>query len=127
MNPEYLDELVSFLKERVDDSLRSVIYYNFDAKKYEIVYGRDDVLDQYDEETIAKIVRSYEMESVGKMVEEDRYEHGDLNCIVRSFEGGIEINIVENGEGVAIGLEPGTFAAHNTFIGKCMELAGISE
>lgn len=122
MDREHVEALVEFLRERVGDDLRSVIHYDFDDADYEVVYGRSDVMAEYSPETIDSIVQSYEIDSLGKAVEEDRYAHGDLNCIVRCFEDGIEINLLGDAEGVAVGLEGGTFLAHNTFVGTCMEI-----
>lgn len=127
MDTGKLNNLVTFLRERVDDDLRSVIKYDFDSREYEVVYGREDVMEQYETETIDKLVQSYEIDSIGKSVEEERYEHGKLNCIVRCFERGIEINLLEDGAGVVIGLEAGTFLAHNTLVGKCMEIVAIGD
>lgn len=126
MDNEQLDQLAAFLRDRVGDDLRSITHYDFDTREYEIVYGRADVMELYSEDTIDKIVQSYETDSLGKTVEESRYQHGDLNCIVRCFDGGIEINLVEDGAGVVIGLEAETFLTQNTFIGRCMEIVGFS-
>lgn len=127
MDTGKLDELVLFLTDRVGDDLRTVTRYSISGEGYEIVYARDDVLEQYEEETIDKIIYTYEMDSIGKAVEEDRYEHGEMSCVVRCFEDGIEINLLgDDSGGVVIGLEAGTFLAHNTFVGKCMEIVGIT-
>lgn len=127
MDTDQLEDLVRFLHDRVGDNLRSVIRYDFDSPDHDMVYVREDVMGMYDEETIDKIVQTYEIDSMGKGVEEERYQHGEFNCIVRCFEQGIEINLLEDGSGVVIGLESGTFLAHNTFVGKCMEIVGIGE
>lgn len=120
-------DLIAFLRDNVGDNLRSVTTYDLGRDDYDIVYAREDVLAEYTEEAIDRLVSSYQWESTATFVEENRYEHGRLNCIVRSFEDGVEINLVDdgNGAGVAIGLEAGTFLAHNTFIGKCMELVHL--
>ena len=127
MDEDRLAALVTFLQDRVGRNLRSVLWYDSDSGDYEVVYGREDVMAQYDEATIERIVTTYEIESMGKVLQEARYEHGELACVVRCFEDGIEINMLDDGEGVVIGLEAETFLAHNTFVGRCMEVAGLDE
>jgi hypothetical protein len=43
------------------------------------------------QETIEQLVASYQWEATAKFVEENRYDHGTLNCIVRCFDEGIEL------------------------------------
>jgi hypothetical protein len=127
MDGDNVDDLVEYLHETVGDGLRSVIRYNFDSEGYDVVYVRDGILEGYSEETIENIVRTYETDALSKPGQERWYNHGDQQCIMRCFENGVELNLVNNGQGVAIGLDRGVFAGQKSFIGNCMEVVGITE
>jgi hypothetical protein len=119
-----VERFTDHLCDRLGDDLRSVGWYTDD--EYEVVYARDDVIDQYSDEDVAEVFRDLGIESLEKGMLEEMYEHGRLNCTIRCFEGAIEMHFVANrGEGLAVALEPAAFVAHETFIGECMRLAGI--
>jgi len=115
------EALTEFLHEYVGDHLRSVIRY--DETGGEILYVRDDVADQYTDEEVEEIVRDVRLEAVQKAHQEDLYEHGPLNATVRSFDDAVEMHLPrDETTGVAVALDGEVFAAHNTFLGRCMEL-----
>ena len=126
MNDHNVADLVEYLHETVGDGLRSVIRYDFETDGYDVVFARDGVLEGYAEETIENIVRTYETDALSKTGQEQWYNHGDQQCIMRCFENGVEINVVEDGQGVAIGLDRGVFVGQQSFIGNCMEVAGVT-
>ncbi|WP_232685945.1 DUF7522 family protein [Halobacterium zhouii] len=126
MNDQNVSDLVEHLHETVGDDLRSVIRYDFDAEGYDVVYARDDILDDYSEETVENIVRTYETDALSKTGQEKWYNHGEQQCIMRCFENGVEVNLLADGQGVAVGLDKAVFAAQKSFIGDCMELAGVT-
>lgn len=127
MDDSKLDNLVSLLQDRVGDDLRSVTKYDYERGGYEIVYAREGIMEQYDDDTIDKIVQSYEIDSMGKDLLEDRYENGEFSCVVRCFERGVAINLLENGGGVVIGLEAETLSTYNTFIEQCKDVLAAGQ
>lgn len=127
MDEDHVSDLVDYLHETVGDGLRSVIRYDFETEGYDVVFVRDGVLDGYTEETIENIVRTYETDALSKTGQEQWYNHGEQQCIMRCFESGIEMNIVGDGQGVAIGLDRGVFVGQTSFVGNCMEIAGVTD
>jgi len=114
------EALTEFLRERVGDHLRSVIYYDDDGG--EVLYVREDVADQYTTDDIENVVRDVRLEAVEKPHQEDLYSHGPLNCTVRSFEDAVEMHFPhDETSGTAVALDGEVFAIHNTFIGQCLD------
>ena len=114
------EALTEFLRNRVGDHLRSVIYYDDDGG--EVLYVRDDVADQYTDDDIDQVVRDVRLEAVEKPHQESLYEHGPLNCTVRSFEDAVEMHFPhDETSGTAVALDGEVFAIHNTFIGQCLD------
>ena len=126
MDADRVSDLVEHLHGTVGDGLRSVIRYDFDSEGYDVVFARDGVLDGYAEETVENIVRTYETDALSKTGQEQWYNHGEQQCIMRCFENGVEINMVGDGQGVAIGLDKGVFVERESFIGDCMEVTGVT-
>lgn len=125
MAADNVERFTDHLQDRLGDDLRSVGWYAED--EYEVVYARDDVIEEYTAEEIEDVFRDLGVESLEKDLLEDMYGHGRLNCTVRCFEEAIEMHFVaDQGEGIAVALEPAAFIAHETFIGECMRLAGIA-
>ncbi|GAB6877771.1 hypothetical protein JCM17823_00450 [Halorubrum gandharaense] len=125
MNDDRIDDLVDHLHETVGENLRSVITYNYDCREYDVVYAREGVLDAYHEQQIANIVRTYESDSLSKPGQEQWYAHGEQQCVLRCFEGGVELNLIGDGRGVAVGLDVGALAGQHSFVGTCLEIAGV--
>ena len=120
------EQFVRFFEEKFDDSLRSVIHYQGD--RYELLHLREDVRREYTDEEIDVVARDLEMESMGKLVEESRFTHGELRCRVSCFDDGTEMNFAfGGGEGLAVGLDGNAFVTQETFIGRCLEMAGIED
>src|SRR6056297_1653070 len=98
------EALTEFLRERVGDHLRSVIYYDDDGG--EVLYVRDDVADQYTDDDIDQVVRDVRLEAVEKPHQESLYEHGPLNCTVRSFDDAVEMHFPhDETSGTAVALD----------------------
>jgi hypothetical protein len=124
MPPLDTREFTEFMQERFGETLRSVIHYEWD--EYDLLYGKDDVLAEYSEDEIEDVVEQLRYESYGKKSKELSYAHEDLKCEIQSFENGAEMNFVlGKGEGLAVGLEPEAFVTQSTFIGRCLEKAGL--
>ncbi|MFC7080377.1 DUF7522 family protein [Halorussus caseinilyticus] len=114
------EALTEFLRNRVGDHLRSVIYYDDDGG--EVLYVREDVADQYTDDDIDQVVRDVRLEAVEKPHQESLYEHGPLNCTVRSFDDAVEMHFPhDETSGTAVALDGEVFAIHGTFIGQCMD------
>ncbi|WP_137286945.1 hypothetical protein [Halorussus salinisoli] len=112
--------LTEFLQDRVGDHLRSVIFYDDDGG--EVRYVRDDVADQYTDDDIEQVVRDVRLEAVEKPHQENLYEHGPLDCTVRSFDDAVEMHFPhDETSGTAVALDGEVFAIHDTFIGQCID------
>ncbi|WP_135851146.1 DUF7522 family protein [Halorussus salinus] len=115
------EALTTFLRDRVGDHLRSVIYYDDDGG--DVLYVRDDVADEYTERDIKEVVRDVRLEAVEKPHQEDLYAHGPLNYTVRSFEDAVEMHFLhDETSGTAVALDREVFASHDTFIGECLDV-----
>lgn len=84
-------EIVDFFRKEAGDYLRSILF--FDGQEYEVAYIRDDVADEYLEKDRERIVASLLAEAAGRNQEEELYVHGELNCIVRSFDQALEVHV----------------------------------
>lgn len=116
-------ELVTFLRDKVGDHLRSVLYYDDDTR--DLLYIRDDVADAYDERGRADVLRDMRLEAIEKAHQEDLYIHGSLDCTIRCFDDAVEMHFI-HGEacGTAVALDSEVFAVHNTFVGRCLDVMG---
>ena len=118
--PEEAKALATFVEERVESHLRSVVWY--DQGDFEILYGRADVLSRYSTAEIEEVIAELALESREKPLKEQLYTHGSLNCTIQCYEDGIEMHfVIGEGEGVAIGLDEDAFVAHETFLGTCIQ------
>lgn len=118
-------DLSAFLQEQVGDNLRSVAYY--DADDYDVVYLRDDVADEYTETDHERVGRDVRLENVERHLQEDLYVHGDLQCTVRCFEDAVEMHFaLDDATGVTAALDAEALTAHRTFVGQCLDIAGVA-
>ena len=124
--PEEVRALATFVEERVESHLRSVIWY--DQGDFEILYGRADVLSRYSTVEIDEVIDELALESREKPLKEQLYTHGSLNCTIQCYEDGIEMHfVVSEGEGVAIGLDADAFVTNATFLGTCIEKVALDD
>ncbi|WP_135826127.1 DUF7522 family protein [Halorussus ruber] len=120
MSENSSEALAEFLKARVGDHLRSVIFY--DDEGGEVVYVRDDVADQYTDEDVAEVVRDVRLEAVDKPHQESLYTHGSLECTLRSFGDAVELHFPHDETcGTAVALDSEVFPMHNTFVERCLD------
>lgn len=113
--------LTEFLKGHVGQHLRSVLRY--DDQGGEFLYLRDDVAEQYSDDEIEDVVREARLEGIDRHHQESLYDHGSLDCTVRSFEEAVEMHFArDETSGTAVALDGEVFAVHNTFLGRCIEL-----
>lgn len=104
--PTSNNDFVEFLQEEAGDYLRSILY--FDGQDYEMAYVRDDIQDEYTERDRERIVESLLAEAHARNQEEELYVHGELNCIVKSFEHAVELHFpkgIYSGTAVALDIE----------------------
>ena len=119
------EQFTEYMLETFGDRLRSVTYYEWDD--FEVVYSREGVLEEYDPEDVQRIAKDLQMESLGKPVAESRFAHGDLLCRISCFDNGTAINfLLEDGEGIAVGLEAGSLVTESAFIGNCFEMMELT-
>ena len=117
------EALTEFLKERVGDHLRSVIFY--DDAGGQVLYVRDDVADEYTDADIEEVVQDVRLESVDKPHQESLYSHGPLNCTLRSFDDAVELHFPHNEtSGTAVALDGEVFPMHKTFVDQCLDAMG---
>ncbi|WP_135830386.1 DUF7522 family protein [Halorussus halobius] len=122
MSEKPAEALTEFLRERVGDHLRSVVRYDEDGA--ELVYVRDDVAERYSTAATERVFQDVRLEGMGKPHQEGLYDHGSLNCTVRSFDDAVEMHFPhDETTGVAVSLDGEVFAINNTFIGECLERA----
>jgi len=125
MDDDRTDTLVEYLRDAVGDDLRSVVRYDYDDGDYDVVYAREGVLDEYADDEIEKIVRTYETDTLSKAGNEQWYTHGEQRCVLRCFEDGVELNLLGDGEGIAVGFDGGVLAGPQSFVGNCLRTAGL--
>lgn len=122
--PDGAERLAEFLREELGEDLRSVIWYA--DGEFEVVHAREDVRAAYEADEIDELVRDLVLESLHKPTKEGLYTHGELQCVVECYDDGIEMHFVrDDGAGIAVGIEPAAFVSHRTFVGKCLERAGL--
>lgn len=125
MSPVNTEQFVAFLQDTFGDKLRSVTHYQWD--EFEIVYSREGVLEEYDPDDIERIAKDLQMESLGRPVQESRFAHGDLRCRINCFDSGTSVNFfLEDGEGIAVGLESGALVTEAAFVGRCFEMMDLA-
>ncbi len=99
------DEFVEFPLERAGHAVRSAAHY--DTESTEVLFLRDDVAEHYEPTTIETVLANLQEEGEQASRQEHLYTHGELNSIVRCFDGGIEIQFpYGESEGLAVALEP---------------------
>lgn len=120
---ETTSRLAAYLRTELGDDLRSVIHY--DAGAYELVYVRDDVRERCSRNDLDEVVRELDIETREKKIKENLYAHGELDCTIRCFERGIEIQFVigdQWAEGIAVGLEREALDRVDVLVGECLEI-----
>lgn len=114
------DEFVRFLLDRAGDAVRSVVRY--DAVDSEVLFIRDDVAEGYSALEIETVIAALRQEGERAERQEHVHAHGKLNCIVRAFDGGLELHFpYGDTEGVAVALEPQAATHLYGFVDDCLE------
>lgn len=100
------ERLEEFFENHTGEHLRSIIKY--EPEDCEITYVRDDAADQYTEAELEHAVDDSRMESFAAPIYADMYseDHGDLLCMVKCFEGVVEMNFaLADGVGAVVALD----------------------
>lgn len=114
------DEFVRFVLDRAGEAVRSVVRYDGDVS--DVLFLRDDVADGFSPLTIETVMASLRREGERAGRQEHRYAHGELNCIVRCFDGGLEMHFpYGEAAGVAVALEPGAAQHLYRFVDDCLD------
>lgn len=106
MAQKLASRLESFLEERTDGHLRSIVIY--DEGDFRIDFIRDDVAEQYSEHEIEAAIIESRLESMEVPLFEDLFadDHGELTCLVKCYENVIEMNFVlDDAVGAAVALD----------------------
>lgn len=123
MTADDADAFVRFVLERAGETVRSVVRY--DADSSEVLFLRDDVADEYTPLTIETVMTALRSEGEQAERQEHVYPHGELNCIVRCFDDGLEMHFPYGGsDGVAVSLEPLAAQHLYGFVSDCLEHIG---
>lgn len=119
MSKDSAKELVTFVQHRAGNLVRSVAYFDEDTRA--VLYARDDVADQYSDDETDVVFNDLSFDALGKAYTEQLYPHGELNCIVRCFEDGIELHFPHGAtSGTAIALEPHAVTDLEGLINDCL-------
>ncbi len=115
------DDFVEFVLDRAGGHVRSVLTY--DDTSLEVQFLRDDVADTYSAREIETVAEALRREGQTAGRQEHLYAHGQLNCIVRCFDGGLEMHFPhgEDDGGIAVALEPEAAANLYGFVDDCLE------
>jgi hypothetical protein len=120
MTDSQLDGFVPFVLDRAGEAVRSVVRY--DADSSEVLFLRDDVAEVYSALTLETVMTSLRREGEQAGRQEHLYAHGGLNCIIRAFDGGLEMHFpYGDSEGVAVALEPRAAQQLYRFVDDCLE------
>lgn len=126
MSDSDANDFVAFLKEEAGEYLRSVIY--FDGTDHELAYVRDDVREEYSDRDHERVVESLLAETAARNEEEELYVHGQLNCIVRSFEHAVELHFPKGTySGTAVALDPDAARDLSGLIASVIERTAFDE
>lgn len=114
------DEFVEFNLERAGQTVRSVARY--DADTTEVLFLRDDVAEHYEPTSIEAVLRDLRQEGEQATRQEHLYAHGELNSIIRCFDGGIEMHFpYGESAGLAVALEPPAAQNLYEFVDDCLD------
>jgi len=86
-------ELVEFLREEVGSNLRAVGKY--DKEGYDVLYAREDVVDEFSQEDIQKIHHEMVLKGLGNQHIESLFNDEELECSIYQFESIVRLHFVK--------------------------------
>ena len=109
-------QLITYLRDTVDDNLRGVAVYNQDA--YDVVYLRDNLRTRRFKSEVDQMIDRLQQETRAR--EQRAFPFGDLTGTVRSFEEAMVMHYPHTQErGTLITLDPEVGRDLNTFMHEC--------
>ncbi|MFC4552599.1 MULTISPECIES: DUF7522 family protein [Halorussus] len=114
------DELVEFLRERADESLRAVRIYSLDSHRS--LYAREDA-ERWQSEADVEYVVSRAREDLRERADDRRwFTAGELEASVRVFHEAVLVNVVlDDDRGVLVSLDADTASYLHGFVHDCKE------
>lgn len=117
MPSETATQLTAFLRQRAEEHLRGVAFY--DPEGYDLLYVRDDIKGYRLKSEVDAMITRLQQES--STTEEAAFPFGDLDATVRCFEEAIVMHLPQSEEnGILVTMEPEAADQLNTFIGECL-------
>lgn len=123
MVPETVPPLEEFFNKKAGEHLRSIVHY--DQDNYEIVFLRNDVAAQYDNQQLDRAIDQNRLDSLTSPVYEDLFaeDHGQMRCLIQCFENTIGMNfIIEDGFGAIVTLDAAAITECHGLISKAHDL-----
>lgn len=112
--------IVDFLLERAGDRIRSVASYS--ATDSQVLFLREDDPEGYDAQRLESVIEECRKENARSgRIEHMHGDDGPLNCVVRTFDRGVEMHFVTGDEqGVVVGLDPDAATNLHGFVDDCL-------
>jgi hypothetical protein len=123
MVAETIPPFREFFEEHAGEYLRSIVWYGHND--YEVLYLRDDVAAQYDDQELYEAIDLNRLDSLTSSVYEDAFadDHGEMRCLLQCFENAIDMNfILDDGIGVIVTLNAAAMAESHGLITKAHDL-----
>jgi hypothetical protein len=123
MVPKTIPPVQDFFEEHAGEHLRSIVRYDRDG--YEIVFLRDDVAAQYDDQELDNAIDQNRLDSLTSPVYEDVFakDHGEMRCLVQCFENTLDMNLIlDDGIGAIVTLDAAAIADCHGLITKAHDL-----
>lgn len=115
---DLLSELEAIIRTHVDDSLRSLSYY--EGRDYEIQFLRDDMGRRYSEEEIEEVFDELVLSGLSRDYFEKLFHAGRIECQIFGFEEAAMFHFIVNDiEGVFLSFDRDVEINLDSFIDDC--------
>ncbi|WP_435175670.1 DUF7522 family protein [Halorussus sp. AFM4] len=109
-------QLLAYLRDHVDSSLRGITVY--DADNYDVIYIREDLRAERVRSEVDQMVERLRQET--RVREQQSFPFGGLNGTLRSFEDAMVMHFPDTQErGTVVTLEPEVGRDLNMFMHEC--------
>lgn len=127
MSERLPEEFTSFLEDRVDGYLRSVLHY--DNESAEWVYIRDDVQNQYSTDRLEEAKTEILEAETGVRQQEGTYRVGSINSSITIWDEAIDMYFFRETDeskledGVVVSMDKNIYEGSNieSFVNQCLE------